>query len=94
MKDVTGYTLSAGDYVVLSANVSTASQQILFGKVMVLKPKTVNVKIFREYKVYYKNNAIKRTSFMQNVRSSARILKVDSHTMPEHMRVVLDAAHD
>ena len=85
MKDVTGCELIEGDFLAISANVSTASQIILFGKVRIAKPNNVHV-----ITVHTDSYSGKQYVYKSMIRKSGRILMIARDYVPEVELVVLD----
>jgi hypothetical protein len=77
MKDILDNELKVDDYVAISSNVSTAAQEIEFGKVDKLLPKSVNVAI---------SNRRYGGMDIFNVRASARLLRIAANTIPWNIR--------
>ena len=90
MKDVTGFELEVGNYVVLSANVSTASQAILFAKVVRLLPKSVEVAYYQRDHKYIGDTKVREYVITTNVQSSKRILIVPKSVIPADAQNTLD----
>lgn len=88
MNDVVDVELKLNDYIVISANVSTSYQKILLGKIITLKPKSVNVRINTLQNGYYKNDI--RKTYVSNIRSSDKLFIVSAECIPEYIKEVLD----
>lgn len=80
MKDRNGTELNINDFIIISANVSNASQALLFG--LVIKTTENRVSIIRENSQIYASRPYLKTYMLKN----DAIMKIETVMVPEKIR--------
>lgn len=84
MKDRNGIELNIDDFIVISANVSTASQALLFG--LITKVTEKRISIIRESGWLYASTKPYLKTYMRN---NDAIMKIGINVIPEEIKTEL-----
>ena len=84
MKDRNDTELGPGDWIIISANISTASQALLYG--FVTKSAENRISIIRENRTIYNVDYNGGKYIKTYMRNSSAILKIPLGAVPEQIR--------